>query len=109
MIKPACSRDVTVRYRPRGLAGIRHERTKSRNLTKPLDLFVLSCFRGPCSAVLLRSRKVHEMHVRANPAVWLMVLGALIASGIRSRSQAPSQDELTLRVIVVDSPEKAQR
>ena len=57
------------------------------------------------------------MNVRANRAVWLVVLGALAASVIRSHthqtSAGPSQvmpsDEVTLRVIVVDSAEKAQR
>jgi len=50
-------------------------------------------------------------------AVWLLVLGALAASEIRSRTlqlpaepaQLSSSDEVTLRVIVADSAEKAQR
>src|SRR5262245_47400453 len=56
------------------------------------------------------------MQVRANRAVWLMVLGALAAFEIRSRTQvsdrqaqATSSDDVTLRVIVVDSLEKAQQ
>jgi len=57
------------------------------------------------------------MNVRANRAAWLVVLGALAASEMRSHTQqlaggpgqvAPS-DEVTVRVIVVDSTEKAQR
>jgi tetratricopeptide (TPR) repeat protein len=56
------------------------------------------------------------MNVRRR-AIWLLVIGALAASEIRSRSlQLPAQpvplsssDEVTLRVIVVDSAEKAQR
>src|SRR6266849_6503324 len=56
------------------------------------------------------------MTVRANRAVWLVVVGALAASGIRSHTHqiaggpAPvtPSDEVTLRVIVVDSAEKAQ-
>ena len=52
-----------------------------------------------------------------HPAIWLLVLGALAASGVRSGTQqispsVPAQatppDEVTLRVIVVDSPEEAQ-
>jgi hypothetical protein len=51
------------------------------------------------------------------PALWLLVLGALATSGIRSGTQqispaVPAQatpsDEVTLRVIVVDSAEEAQ-
>ena len=56
------------------------------------------------------------MNVRANHAVWLVVLGALAASGIRPRTdqlpagpaQVTPSDDVTLRVIVVDSAEKAQ-
>ena len=52
----------------------------------------------------------------AGRAVWLLVLGALATSGIRSGTQqispVPAQatpsDEVTLRVIVVDSAEEAQ-
>ncbi len=45
------------------------------------------------------------MNVRANGAVWLMVaLGALAAS-----AQVTPSDDVTLRVIVVDSQEQAQR
>jgi tetratricopeptide (TPR) repeat protein len=54
---------------------------------------------------------------RANRAVWLVVLGALALSEIRPRthqlSAGPARvtpsDEVTLRVIVVDSEEKARR
>jgi tetratricopeptide (TPR) repeat protein len=57
------------------------------------------------------------MRLRANRAVWLLVLGALAASEIRSRThqvsggpaQATPSDEVTLRVIVVDTAEKARR
>ncbi len=56
------------------------------------------------------------MNVRANRAVWLVVLGALAASGIRPRTdqlpagpaQVTPSNDVTLRVIVVDSAEKAQ-
>ena len=56
------------------------------------------------------------MNVR-HRAVWLLVLGALAASEIRSRTlqlpaqpaQLPASDEVTLRVIVADSAEKADR
>jgi tetratricopeptide (TPR) repeat protein len=57
------------------------------------------------------------MKVRASRAVWLLVLGALAASEIRSRTyqvspavstQVTPSDEVTLRVIVVDSEEQAQ-
>jgi tetratricopeptide (TPR) repeat protein len=56
------------------------------------------------------------MNVRRR-AIWLLVLGALAASEIRSRtfqlSAPPAQlkaaDEVTLRVIVVDSAEEARR
>ena len=56
------------------------------------------------------------MNVRRR-AIWLLVLGVLAASEMRSRSlQLPVQpaqltpsSEVTLRVIVVDSAEKAQR
>ena len=56
------------------------------------------------------------MSVRANSAVWLMVIGALVASERPSRTtqlraapaQLTSSDEVTLRVIVVDSADKAQ-
>ena len=56
------------------------------------------------------------MNVRRR-AVWLLVLGALAASEIRSRTlqlpaqpaQLPASDEVTLRVIVADSAEKADR
>jgi tetratricopeptide (TPR) repeat protein len=40
-------------------------------------------------------------------AVWLLVLGALTTSGIRA--QVSPSNEVTLRVIVVDSADKAQR
>ena len=57
------------------------------------------------------------MGVRANRAVWLMVLGSLIVSARPSRTnqlaappaQVASPDIVTLRVIVVDTEEKAQR
>ena len=57
------------------------------------------------------------MSVRANRAVWLVILGALAASGIRSHTHqiagGPAQvtlpDAVTLRVIVVDSAQEAQR
>ncbi|HLG54816.1 MAG TPA: FG-GAP-like repeat-containing protein [Vicinamibacterales bacterium] len=57
------------------------------------------------------------MNIRAKRAVWLIALGALAASEIRPRTHqltgGPTQvtraDEVTLRVIVVDSAEKAQR
>ena len=63
----------------------------------------------------------HEYRTRSRgriavPAVWLLVLGALAVSEIRSRTQQispalPAQvtpsDEVTLRVIVVDSEDKA--
>jgi tetratricopeptide (TPR) repeat protein len=56
------------------------------------------------------------MKARANRAIWLLVLSALVVSEIRSRTHqlpavpAPSaSDEVTLRVIVVDSADKAQR
>jgi tetratricopeptide (TPR) repeat protein len=57
------------------------------------------------------------MRVRVTRLVWLAVLSALAASEIRSHTQqlssGPAQvtisDEVTLRVIVVDSAEKAQR
>jgi hypothetical protein len=56
------------------------------------------------------------MKATANRVVWLLILCALAASDIRSQSQvtggpAPvaASDEVTLRVIVVDSMEKAQR
>jgi peptidyl-prolyl cis-trans isomerase C len=56
------------------------------------------------------------MNVSANRAVWLVVLGALAASGIRPRTdqlpagpaQVTPSNDVTLRVIVVDSAEKAQ-
>jgi len=56
------------------------------------------------------------MNVRRR-AVWLLVLGALAVSEMRSGSlqlraqpaQQSSSDEVTLRVVVVDSAEKAQR
>jgi len=56
------------------------------------------------------------MNVRRR-AVWLLVLGALAAFEIRSRTlqlpaqpaQLPASGEVTLRVIVADSAEKAQR
>jgi tetratricopeptide (TPR) repeat protein len=56
--------------------------------------------------------------MRYSNAVCLLVVGALAASGIRSHTQqispaSPAQvtssDEVTLRVVVVDSAEKAQR
>ena len=40
-------------------------------------------------------------------AVWLLLLGALTTSGIRA--QVSPSNEVTLRVIVVDSADKAQR
>jgi hypothetical protein len=56
------------------------------------------------------------MNVRVNRAIWMLALATLSASGIRSHGQqvagGPAQvtpsDEVTLRVIVVDSQEKAQ-
>jgi tetratricopeptide (TPR) repeat protein len=56
------------------------------------------------------------MNVRRR-AIWLLVLGALAVSEIRTRTlqlsaqpaQPSSSDEVTLRVVVVDSAEKAQR
>jgi tetratricopeptide (TPR) repeat protein len=57
------------------------------------------------------------MKARASRAVWLLVLGALAASEVRSRTlqlsaqppQLTAVDDVTLRVIVVDSAEQAQR
>ena len=57
------------------------------------------------------------MHVRANGVFWLLVVSALVVSGIRSLTdqvaaspaQSAPSDQVTLRVIVVDSAEKAQR
>ena len=57
------------------------------------------------------------MSVRAKRAVWLVVLGVLAASEIRPHTRqlsgGPAQvtpsDEVTLRVIVVDSAEEARR
>ena len=57
------------------------------------------------------------MNVRANRAAWLLVLGALLSFEIRPRThqlaggaaQSTPSDEVTLRVIVVDSAEEAQR
>ena len=57
------------------------------------------------------------MNGRARRAIWLMVVGVLAVSEIRSPTlqlsaqpaQPSSSDEVTLRVIVVDSAEKAQR
>ena len=57
------------------------------------------------------------MNVRANRAGWLLLLGALVASEHRSHTnqfrvtpgQVALSDQITLRVIVVDSSEKAQR
>ena len=56
------------------------------------------------------------MRIRAHWALWALIFGALLCSGIRSHTQQlptgslprPS-DEVTLRVIVVDSQEEAQR
>jgi hypothetical protein len=59
----------------------------------------------------------HDVRLSTRMAVWLLVLGALAASGIRPNTQqispaVPTQvtptDEVTLRVIVVDSEEEAQ-
>jgi tetratricopeptide (TPR) repeat protein len=57
------------------------------------------------------------MKAPASRAVWLVILGALVVSEIRSRThqipadpaQATPANEVTLRVIVVDSVAKAQR
>ena len=56
------------------------------------------------------------MKARASRAIWLLVLSALVVSEVRSRTHqlpagpAPAaSDEVTLRVIVVDSADKAQR
>ena len=57
------------------------------------------------------------MNVRANRVIWLLILGALAASEIRLHTQRASREpaqvgpalEVTLRVIVVDSAEEAQR
>ena len=57
------------------------------------------------------------MNVRAKRAVWLLVLGALLSFEVRPRThqlaggaaQSTPSDEVTLRVIVVDSAEEAQR
>ena len=57
------------------------------------------------------------MNVRANRAAWLLVLGALLSFEVRPRThqlaggaaQSTPSDEVTLRVIVVDSAEEAQR
>jgi len=56
------------------------------------------------------------MTIRTNRVVWLLVVGVLAASGIRSRTdqgvgraQMTPSDQVTLRVIVVDSADKAQR
>jgi tetratricopeptide (TPR) repeat protein len=56
------------------------------------------------------------MTARASRAIWLLVLCALVIFEVRSRTdQLPvgppsgASDEVTLRVIVVDSAEKAQR
>ena len=57
------------------------------------------------------------MNVRAKRAGWLLVLGALLSFEVRPRThqlvggaaQSTPSDEVTLRVIVVDSAEEAQR
>ena len=56
------------------------------------------------------------MKARASRAIWLLVLSALVVSEVRSRTHqlpagpAPAgSDEVMLRVIVVDSADKAQR
>ena len=57
------------------------------------------------------------MNVRAKRAAWLLVLGALLSFEVRPRThqlaggaaQSTPSDEVTLRVIVVDSAEEAQR
>src|SRR5688572_5951679 len=57
------------------------------------------------------------MRIRAKYAGWLLVLGALALSEVRPRSyqlsggavQSAAADEVTLRVIVVDSAEEAQQ
>ena len=57
------------------------------------------------------------MNIGAKRAVWLLVLGALVSVEIRLRThqlgagaaQSTPSDEATLRVIVVDSAEEAQR
>src|SRR5687767_6461899 len=64
----------------------------------------------------MRRHNVRVSNRIAGRAFWLLVLGALVTSGIRSGTQqispvpaqaAPS-DEVTLRVIVVDSADEAQ-
>ena len=57
------------------------------------------------------------MKARAKRAIWLMVLGVLALSEVRPHSrqlpagagQSTTSDEVTLRVIVVDSAEEAQQ
>jgi tetratricopeptide (TPR) repeat protein len=56
------------------------------------------------------------MNARASRTIWLLVLSTLVVSEVRSRThQLPARpapgvsDEVTLRVIVVDSADKAQR
>jgi tetratricopeptide (TPR) repeat protein len=56
------------------------------------------------------------MKLGAHYALWLMIFGALLCSGIRSHTQqipagvlSTPSNEVTLRVIVVDSQEEAQR
>jgi len=57
------------------------------------------------------------MRARVRRVVWLLIFGALLYTGISSRTyqlpagaaQTTSTDEVTLRVIVVDSAEEAQR
>ena len=57
------------------------------------------------------------MNVRTKRAAWLLVLGALLSFEVRPRThqlaggaaQSTPSDEVTLRVIVVDSAEEAQR
>ena len=64
----------------------------------------------------MRRHNVRLSNRIAGRAVWLLVLGALATSGIRSGTQqispvlaqATPSDEVTLRVIVVDSAEEAQ-
>ena len=64
----------------------------------------------------MRRHNVRVSNRIAGRAFWLLVLGALVTSGIRSGTQqispVPAQatpsDEVTLRVIVVDSADEAQ-
>jgi len=49
------------------------------------------------------------MTIRANRAIWLVAFGALAALGALAAAQVTPSDDVTLRVIVVDSAEEAQR